>query len=237
MDRISNPILESFTRASFAGGIHTEPTRNPAETPWESQRNPTLKTYACSVLQALEATVFGLLLHPVDLKEEIQNGAPATKKLRQHPTQVTPNLLWHASTSRHKCGRTEASHAHPNMSMNPSDFARRNRFWKAYSKKTVRSIPLWGPKLGPTNGNLFFLIGCVLGRKWKPRADQPSFSYTLVCKVETVAVCQRDRAAHSCRQLGRSCTLIGCSVPQEESRSAGFAKWLKLPRRCHNTKL
>ena len=69
-------------------------------------------------------------------------------------------------------------------------------------------------------------------------------SHTLVSKVETIAVCERERVAHvccaalaQCMPVHAHCGAHACSVPQEERKSQCTICQscnLKLPRRCQS---
>ena len=69
-------------------------------------------------------------------------------------------------------------------------------------------------------------------------------SHTLVSKVETIAVCERERVAHvccaalaQCMPVHAHCCAHACSVPQEERKSQCTICQscnLKLPRRCQS---
>ena len=69
-------------------------------------------------------------------------------------------------------------------------------------------------------------------------------SHTLVSKVETIAVCERERVAHVCCAALAQCMPVhahygayACSVPQEERKSQCTICQscnLKLPRRCQS---
>ena len=69
-------------------------------------------------------------------------------------------------------------------------------------------------------------------------------SHTLVPKVETIAVCERERVAHvccaalaQCMPVHAHCGAHACSVPQEERKSQCTICQscnLKLPRRCQS---
>ena len=69
-------------------------------------------------------------------------------------------------------------------------------------------------------------------------------SHTLVSKVETIAVCEKERVAHvccaplaQCMPVHAHCGAHACSVPQEERKSQCTICQscnLKLPRRCHS---
>ena len=69
-------------------------------------------------------------------------------------------------------------------------------------------------------------------------------SHTLVSKVETIAVCERERVAHvccaalaQCMPMHAHCGAHACSVPQEERKSQCTICQscnLKLPRRCQS---
>ena len=64
-----------------------------------------------------------------------------------------------------------------------------------------------------------------------PAYKLANVSHTLVSKVETIAVCERERVAHvccaalaQCMPVHAHCGAHACSVLQEENRSARFAK-------------
>ena len=99
------------------------------------------------------------------------------------------------------------------------------------------------PDFGPDFGPYFWVLPSDFFSQQRAY-KLANVSHTLVSKVETIAVCERERVAHvccaalaQCMPVHAHCGAHACSVPQEERKSQCTICQccnLKLPRRCQS---